>query len=283
MGDYPDMRIELGSHTDARGNDDYNAELSQRRAESARRWLVRNGVARARMDARGYGEEVPKTVSAKLAAQHDFLSEGDVLTEDFINNLGNEDLMETAHQLNRRTEFKIVSGPTSIKVETKRLKKIEKTNPNTSDPSRVNPRRSSGNRGGGPNPIEVQEPIKIHKLSSLYGKKNLKDVPIMQFDKRIIDLGQMKKGEKRSHTYKFTNVGDTALEIDILDYCECTTAEWTTDVVKPGETGSIDILFDSTEKDESETIDVNIILKQSDPENDLQIFETIQYKYELIP
>ncbi len=282
LNEYPDMRIELGSHTDARGNDNYNEDLSQRRAESARRWLVRNGIARARMDARGYGESVPKTVSAKLATQHSFISEGDVLTEDFINNLGSEEEQETAHQLNRRTEFRIVSGPTSIKVSTKRLKKIEKANPNTTDPSKVKPRRSSGNRGGGPNPIEVQEPIKIHKLSSLYGKKNLKGLPIMQFDQRIVDLGSMKKGEKRSHSYSFTNMGDAPLEIEILDYCECTTAEWTRSIVKPGEKGKIDIVFDSTEKDESETIDINIILKQEDPENGLQIFETVQYKYVLI-
>ncbi|MEM9990562.1 MAG: DUF1573 domain-containing protein [Bacteroidota bacterium] len=289
MEEYPDMRIELGSHTDARGEDAYNKNLSQRRAESARRALVRNGVARDRMEAKGYGESTPKTMSERLAAPYDFLNEGDVLTEAFIEQLETEDQRETAHQLNRRTEFRIISGPTSIKVSTKRLKKVEtpkKENPNTTDNSRVQPRRtnSPNRRGGnGPTPPTIlQESIKIHKLSSLYGKKKLENVPIMHFDERVVDFGQMKQGEKRSHTYTFTNMGDVPLEIDVLDYCECTEADWTRRTVQPGEQGKIDVVFDSTEKDASETIDVYIMLKQNDPENGLQIFETIQYRFELM-
>lgn len=283
MDEYPDMRIELGSHTDARGEDAYNEDLSQRRAESARRWLVRNGVTRARMDAKGYGETVPKTVSARLATQHDFLSEGDVLTEEFIDALATEEIREIAHQLNRRTEFRIVAGPTSIKVETKRLKKVEQANPNTTDPSRVNPRRRNSNRrSGGPNPIEVQGELKIHKLSSLYGKKNIKDVPVMHFNERVIDFGEVKKGEKRTHTYEFTNMGDVDLEIDVIDACECTKTDHTYGMIKPGGKGKVEVTFDSAEKEASETIDVNIILKQNDPDNGLQIFETIQYKFDLI-
>lgn len=121
MTEYPDMVIEMSSHTDARGNDSYNRDLSQRRAESARRWLLEKGVDRRRIQAVGYGETVPKTVTAKIVEEYSFLKEGDVLTEAFINQLTTEEQKEGAHQVNRRTEFKIVSGPTSIKIEETRL------------------------------------------------------------------------------------------------------------------------------------------------------------------
>jgi peptidoglycan-associated lipoprotein len=121
MSEYPDMVIELSSHTDNRGNDSYNRDLSQRRAESARRWLIERGVDRRRIQAVGYGETVPKTISEKLAAEHAFLKVGDVLTEPFIDQLATEEEKEEAHQINRRTEFKIVAGPTSISIEETRL------------------------------------------------------------------------------------------------------------------------------------------------------------------
>lgn len=121
MNEYPDMVIEMSSHTDARGNDAYNRDLSQRRAESARRWLLEKGVDRRRIQAVGYGETVPKTVTAKIVQEYSFLKEGDVLTEAYINQLPTEEQKEGAHQVNRRTEFKIVSGPTSIKIEETRL------------------------------------------------------------------------------------------------------------------------------------------------------------------
>ena len=121
MSEYPDMVIELSSHTDNRGNDSYNRDLSQRRAESARRWLIERGVDRKRIQAVGYGETVPKTISEKLAAEHPFLKVGDVLTEPFIDQLATEEEKEDAHQINRRTEFKIVAGPTSISIEETRL------------------------------------------------------------------------------------------------------------------------------------------------------------------
>ena len=125
MNEYPEMRIELGSHTDLRGEVAYNENLSQRRAESARRWLVRKGIPRARIEAKGYGENEPQTISEKHAAKFDFFKVGDVLTEAYINGLANEEQKEAAHDLNRRTGFKIVEGPTSITIKRTRLKKNE--------------------------------------------------------------------------------------------------------------------------------------------------------------
>jgi len=115
MEEYPDMVIELGSHTDSRGDSGLNQKLSQRRAASARKWLIINGsISGPRIKTKGYGKTVPQTVSARLAERVDFLNEGDVLTDAFINGLPDKETQERAHELNRRTEFKILEGPTTI-------------------------------------------------------------------------------------------------------------------------------------------------------------------------
>lgn len=266
MQEYPDMVIELGSHTDARGNDDYNADLSQRRADSARRWLVRKGISRARIQTKGYGETVPRTVIEKQTYTYPFLSVGDVLTEAYIEALDNEERQEAAHQLNRRTEFKIIEGPTTITIKSERLKKVET-------------QRSGSDRNSYIPP--VQDSIEIHEYSSMYGRKNLTGVPIMQFDKRYVHLGTVKKGEKRSYTYTFTNVGDTPMTIDIISACNCTTTEWTKGEIAPGESGQIDIVFDSKEKDYSETIDLDVILEEVEPDTDLPIIERVVYEFDI--
>jgi len=68
MEKYPDMVIELGSHTDSRGEIAYNQSLSKRRAASARKWLIINGkISGPRIKTKGYGESVPLVVSERLA------------------------------------------------------------------------------------------------------------------------------------------------------------------------------------------------------------------------
>jgi outer membrane protein OmpA-like peptidoglycan-associated protein len=56
MRDNPTLKIELSSHTDSRGTHRYNEALSQRRAQAAVDYLVTRGIARDRMQAKGYGE-----------------------------------------------------------------------------------------------------------------------------------------------------------------------------------------------------------------------------------
>lgn len=57
MKDNPDIKIELSAHTDSRGSDRYNEDLSQRRAQSTVNYLKEHGVKMKRMIAKGYGEE----------------------------------------------------------------------------------------------------------------------------------------------------------------------------------------------------------------------------------
>ena len=59
--------------------------------------------------AKGYGESDPKTVDKKLAEQYTFLKEGIVLNDAFINSLTDVDLQEIAHQINRRTDFRVLT------------------------------------------------------------------------------------------------------------------------------------------------------------------------------
>jgi len=102
LNEYPDMVIELSSHTDSRGEKPYNENLSQRRANSAKAWLVKEGIESKRVVAKGYGESV-------------------ILNEctDGV------DCDETKHRLNRRTEFKIIEGPQFIQIK----KSVKKTTP----------------------------------------------------------------------------------------------------------------------------------------------------------
>ncbi|MFM8490043.1 MAG: OmpA family protein, partial [Bacteroidota bacterium] len=54
-----DIKIQLGSHTDCRGNDAYNLSLSQKRAQSAVNYLISKGIDPSRLTAAGYGETSP--------------------------------------------------------------------------------------------------------------------------------------------------------------------------------------------------------------------------------
>lgn len=70
FAEYPDQVLEMGSHTDSRGNDKYNQKLAQRRADSAVAYLLAKGVSAERIKAKGYGESEPKIKNAKTEADH---------------------------------------------------------------------------------------------------------------------------------------------------------------------------------------------------------------------
>lgn len=117
----PNITIELAAHCDYRGNDAYNLNLSQRRAESVVRYLVEHGIAADRLTAKGYGETVPKVVNKKLLETYPFLHEGDTLTVDYILRLTPEE-QEACNALNRRTEFRVLRTTYGLFDENGRLK-----------------------------------------------------------------------------------------------------------------------------------------------------------------
>lgn len=104
----PNVTIELGAHTDRKGSDEYNIKLSERRAQSVIDYLTEAGISADRLEPKGYGESVPKTVTKRIAKEYPQFPEGTVLTEEFIETLSPED-QEAADQINRRTEFQVLS------------------------------------------------------------------------------------------------------------------------------------------------------------------------------
>jgi outer membrane protein OmpA-like peptidoglycan-associated protein len=81
LNDNPNIKIELGSHTDARSTDMYNLRLSQQRADAAINYIVSRGIIRERLTAKGHGESELIIERARS---------------------------EEEHQVNRRTEFKVL-------------------------------------------------------------------------------------------------------------------------------------------------------------------------------
>src|SRR5690606_24807157 len=79
------LDLEIHSHTDAKGNKDYNKNLSQKRAESVVDYLVNNGINRSRLTAKGFGDTDPTAPNTNADGSD------------------NPD----GRALNRRTEFKI--------------------------------------------------------------------------------------------------------------------------------------------------------------------------------
>lgn len=82
MNEYPNLKIEIGGHTDGKGSDEYNNRLSRDRAESVVNYLIENGIDKSRLSFKGYGKTQP-------IASND---------------------TEEGRQENRRVEFKIISN-----------------------------------------------------------------------------------------------------------------------------------------------------------------------------
>ena len=105
----PTITIELASHTDARASEESNDILSQKRAQSVVDYLIIRGIDPQRLTAKGYGERVPRTIQKDMTVKGYTFKAGTQLTEAFINKLPSNDVREAAHQMNRRTEFRILS------------------------------------------------------------------------------------------------------------------------------------------------------------------------------
>ncbi len=103
----------------------------------------------------------------------------------------------------------------------------------------------------------------------------------MTFENEHIDIGKVKRGEIKKFDFVFTNTGTEIIEIDIASGCDCTTLDYPKNKILPGKKGTIHVIFDSAKKEESETIDVDIYLKNLNPKTGQRILKIIDYKYEL--
>jgi len=109
LKDNGNLVIELRSHTDTRGSDEYNDVLSQKRAQSVVDFIISQGIDPRRLVAKGYGEKVPRILDKSVTRENYFFKAGTELNDRFINNLPTEEIREAAYQLNRRTEFSVLS------------------------------------------------------------------------------------------------------------------------------------------------------------------------------
>jgi peptidoglycan-associated lipoprotein len=100
----PNVVIQLRSHTDNRAGDEFNMELSQRRAQICVDYMVDKGIKPMRLIAKGVGENEPFVMDVKDGK----LKPGAILNEAFFEKLKRKKDIEKAHQYNRRTDFKVV-------------------------------------------------------------------------------------------------------------------------------------------------------------------------------
>jgi len=194
--------------------------------------MVSKGIKEARIEAVGYGEEN--------------------ILNDCFNGI---DCTDDQHRVNRRTEFKIISGPTTIEVRKSDLGDQKKKESTTKI---LNPQAKGT--------VPVTDP-KVE----------------LTFNKLLEELGTVKKGEKREMSFSFTNTGNIPIEIELVTSCECTTLDWPQfKIFKPGEKGTINAVFDSKDKEIGETTDIEIILKQGDPKTRAPKIYILKYKFDLI-
>ncbi|MDX2134823.1 MAG: DUF1573 domain-containing protein [Saprospiraceae bacterium] len=225
MEQYPDMVIELSSHTDSRGKDDYNEQLSQRRAESARRWMLAKGITANRIVAKGYGEK------------------------QILNGCTNGvECTEEQHRFNRRTEFKITAGPTSIEIE--REEPVGGQNP-----------------GGKQNfstsfdwLFDVFADTVVPSEDPMTALANL----VMAFDASTKDFGRVKEGETVNTEFTFKNIAPVPIDITFVSACECMRVDWTQGSIASGATGRITIALDTNKRRGALSKDIDVILSQED-------------------
>ena len=98
----PNIVIELQAHTDCRGSNRYNKDLSQKRAQSCVDYLISKGIPSDRMVPVGYGESTPRAEGLECKS---------------IDKMGTTEEQEAAHQRNRRTQFRVLSFDYKAKEE----------------------------------------------------------------------------------------------------------------------------------------------------------------------
>ncbi len=120
-----------------------------------------------------------------------------------------------------------------------------------------------------PPPTPVAPKPKIEMIFEKTAGENKKG-PILTFETKSHDFGQVKTGDKPSFTFNFTNTGDEALDIDIVSGCDCTEIETAPFHVEVGGKGSIKATFNTTKAEHDEhkralSKDITVVLKQLHP------------------
>lgn len=130
----------------------------------------------------------------------------------------------------------------------------------------------NGNTNSNKNILSIS--ATIEEDFSKYSQDQLESAPKMVFDETSFNFGAITQGEKVNHSFKFRNEGKSDLVIrKITTSCGCTAVNSKPDVIKPGESSSIDITFNSVDKTNRQNKSITIIC--NDPKNSQQILHIV--------
>lgn len=128
---------------------------------------------------------------------------------------------------------------------------------------------------------EVEQAKEEKLASSTTETKEIPESKFLKWDKTHVNLGSVKRGEKRETFFEFTNIYTDTLKIEIISACHCTALKYSEKPIAPGEKCRIDAIFDSTEKEVSETIYIDVIFENEDPITTYPIVEQVTYYFEI--
>ncbi len=276
LKEFPQLVVEVASHTDSRGEDSYNYRLSERRTDAAIKYLKKKGVNEAQLIPRYYGEDAPVAPNTTIDGEDN--PEG--------------------RRKNRRTEFRIIEGVNSqgqiriVVPPSQPTSTIISPAPTTSSIISSAPTTTTTpilNVSVEPQPFVetttiVQTPPPPPPAPKVIVAPKAPELtaggqPItkLTFEKNFHDFGTIKTGEKTSHTFKFTNTGDSYLLIEFASgSCGCTVPEWPEKPIPPGESGEIVVNFDSKDKFGEQNQEVNIIANTDPIVTELKIKVVIE-------
>ncbi len=96
-----------------------------------------------------------------------------------------------------------------------------------------------------------------------------------------MDLGKVKKGEKRTLQFEFTNTFGEDIKIYSVDACECTKVEFPRGIIPVGEKRVLDVVFDSESKETSETLGIYVYFEKPRKPDETPMIELVQYHFDL--
>ncbi|MCS6929185.1 MAG: DUF1573 domain-containing protein [Saprospiraceae bacterium] len=138
------------------------------------------------------------------------------------------------------------------------------------------------------NPLSTPTSTKVAETTAPSSTPPVEALPKAQstafvvWDKKYLDLGSVKRGEKRTMFFEFTNTSTENVQIDLVDACECTRVDYPRRPIEPGQKGRLDVTFDSAEKEKGETIRITVVFKNTHP-NGLPRIEVVEYRFEIAP
>lgn len=185
LRDNPGIIIEMGSHTDSRGKDAYNLDLSQKRAESVVEYLVANGIDSTRISGKGYGET------------------------QLVNGCKNGvQCSESKHQLNRRTELKITGFLDVDPYSKLSLKKILEEEEFQRMLEQIQSEGQVKIKEGEELPDEIKKDQQNFSLGNKETKKNETEVQAVQeevIEETLVVQKETKKSEVQKEIIEATN------------------------------------------------------------------------------